>query len=422
MRTSARRIKVLLLGAFAALAMSRAPLLRADAAAAAPEPKDHTLFMGLNLQIQEGDQFYNILGVSGSAAVIKVNGAVRLVPFLKIEQYQIKKVLKVGRTQASLDHIQGDRAYTPYSDPRRIWHNRETQLTGYADDVFASLTGTAGTDSLFTSGRLAGNLAAQEQAENATANAIITGAANNGTMAGRMPGLAGGGLYAGGGALSADTANDGFYNQKMQEDLDKRLFDAIEVTFEVSSPQELEAPYAVILAEFRESEKAAETARWIYIKPLQSIDAQPTRVHVLQGGFPPGFALGRIEVHLYDRAREIPTSASARKVALTRSDVIKFAAIQYLHEHRGQTLRPTPMHDSAPSSLREEIDPAQLREKFEVEINPEGEVVRVSATSGSGPVPQRALELWRKLRFYPALEKGTPVAATVKARLADFLE
>jgi len=31
-------------------------------------------------------------------------------------------------------------------------------------------------------------------------------------------------------------------------------------------------------------------------------------------------------------------------------------------------------------------------------------------------------EIWRNLRFYPALANGKPVAATTEARLADFAE
>jgi len=184
----------------------------------------------------------------------------------------------------------------------------------------------------------------------------------------------------------------------------------------------LDVPYAVIVTTFREKADSPESQRWIYIKPLPAIDSQPTKVQFQQGGFPPGFVLGKCQVHLYNGGHEIPTSASPNLMTLTKSQVLDYAQSQYLVEHKGQTLDPAPMHDSAPARLRDDVDPAQLGRTFRVSVDKQGAIVDVSTAANSGEISHYTREIWRNLRFYPALANGKPVAATTEARLADFAE
>jgi hypothetical protein len=384
-------------------------MLRADPAPAGPEPKDYTLFMGLNLEIQVGDGYYKLLGVAHNKAVVRVNGQLREVAFFDIKQYEMKLEPKVAGTSASVDHFASDRAYTPANDPKRIWRNRETQVTGYADDQVSNLAAKVSMDAMMNAGKqFSGPGPGASQVPNTSVSAGInqdTAALNQGIN--NMP---------------SEMSDDSYYERKMQEDLDKKLFDAVDISFEVSSPVELDAPYAVTVTTFREKEDSPESQRWIYIQPLPAIYTQPTKVHFMQGGFPPGFALGKCQVHLYNAGREVPTSVSSGRMALTRTQVLQYAQIQYLVEHKGQTLDPAPMHDSAPARLRDDVDPAQLAQAFHVSIDKEGAVVNVSTSANSGEVSHYTRDIWMRLRFYPALVAGKPVAATIDSRLADFVE
>jgi hypothetical protein len=414
MKTANPQFKFLLLTGLAALVPCQSPALRADSVGAATEPRDHTLFVGLDLLIPVGGKYYEILRIENNAAVIRVGGALQRVPFERIHGYQLRRVLKVGGILANLDHIQSGRAYTPLNDPTRAWHHRESELTGYEDDQVSNAAQNAMFNAYYN------HNGAGEAAELSGAfNAAQLGAP--GALYVEQPG---GGVYWGKtvGNTSASLSDPGMYANQIQGELAKNLFDAIEVSFEVSSPRELEDPYAVILAEFRESEKATETARWIYIKPLAPIESYPTRVHILQGGFPRGFALGKVQAYLYDRGREIPTSASANRASLTRTQVVKYAMAQYLAQHKGQTGPPTPMHDSAPAGLKDELDPSQLHQMDEVDVGPDGSVLRVSSPTDSGGVSRSVEAAWKGLCFYPALKDGKPAAATVEARLSDFLD
>ena len=46
----------------------------AAAPAAAPEPKTHTLFMGADFDVQQHDNYYRVVNVSGSAFVVNIKG------------------------------------------------------------------------------------------------------------------------------------------------------------------------------------------------------------------------------------------------------------------------------------------------------------------------------------------------------------
>jgi hypothetical protein len=175
-----------------------------------------------------------------------------------------------------------------------------------------------------------------------------------------------------------------------------------------------------MVTEFRENEQAKEVSRWIYIKPLQSIDSHPTKVHILVGGFPPGFALGKYEVHLYSAGREIPTSVSEDRMAISRSEAYLYTGFQYLSEHKGQTLPPAPIAESAPVHLRDECSAAQLGRTYEIKVSQQGEVASV-APADSDAVDPSVQSIWLKLRFYPALVNGKPAAGTLQARLSDFI-
>lgn len=299
-----------------------------------------------------------------------------------------------------------ERAYTPANDPKRIWRSRESEVTGYADDLQSNAQAKISMDAMFNSGK--------HETQGANPVAIP----NTGVQAG---------INSDSNALSQEMGNapsemgdDSYYERKMQEDLDKQLFDAAEVSFEVSSPVELDAPYAVIVTDIRDKADSAESARWIVIKPLPPIYSQPVKVDVMQGGFTPGFALGKCQVHLYNGGHEVPTSIASGRMTLTRTQVLMYEDIQYVAGHAKQTLQPAPMHDSAPFRLREDVGPADLSQVFKVSIDTGGHVVDLS--SSSGEIPHYTQDIWRKLRFYPALDNGRPVAATVDAKLADFVE
>ena len=401
-----------LFGVLAALSLSFLPALRADPAPAGAEPKDHTLFMGLNLEIQDGvpgdTGYYRILDRSGDSAVIRVNGQLREVPFIDIKQYQLKLEPKVAGLPVSVEHFVSDRVYTPANDPRKIWSKRQNAVSGYMYDQESNLTTNISLNAMLNSGK---------QMSGPGPNAVAV--PNTGAAAGINRDTAALNNYVNG--ESGDMGDASFYDRKMQEDLDKKLFDAVDVTFEVSSPVELNAPYAVLVTEFREKEDSKEAQRWILIKPLQPIYTQPIKVHVMQAGLPPGFAMGTCQVHLYNAGHEVPTTASAKRMSLTKTQVLEYADIQYLLDHKGQTLQPAPMHDSAPARLRDDVDAAQLNQTFKVTVSKQGQVVDVSTSDQAGN-SHYTQEIWKKLRFYPALDSGKPVAATIDARLADFAD
>jgi len=400
MKTMSPRNKTRRGAAILGLILLLAPSLRV--VAADTEPRDHTLFMGLNIMIQHGSDYYRVLDVGNDAALIKVDGQLIQVPFSKIDGYRLKKEPKIGGFTATVAHLTGDRAYTPANDPTKIWHNRETQLTGYADDRAASAAGDIVENGLYSTG-----------AHFTPQGAPLPNYGSNGGDTGALASQINGSNQSG-------MSNDGQFAEKMQEDLDKKLFDAMQVDFDVSSDKPLPDPYAVIVTEFRDNEQTKETQRWIYIKPLQAIDSKPTSVHVLVGGFPKGFALGKYEVHLYDSGHEIATTVSADRMAITQGEAYLYTGIQYLSDHKGQTLPAAPIPESASSHLRDDFNTSELNQTVHVKLSPQGEVLAVDGDSDTVPAAYRAA--WLRLRFYPALQNGKAVASSLDSRLSDFVK
>jgi hypothetical protein len=142
---------------------------------------------------------------------------------------------------------------------------------------------------------------------------------------------------------------------------------------------------------------------------------------VLQGGFPKGFALGKYEVHLYDGGREVPTSLSENRMAITQGEAYMYTGFQYLSDHKGQSLAAAPIAESAPTHLREDFDTSELNRSVRVRLSKQGEVVGFDA-GGAGEIPPAARAVWQRLRFYPALENGKPVPSALDAHLADFVK
>jgi hypothetical protein len=381
------------LGALLVVLFAFIPTIRADLASTKVEPKDRTIYQGLDIMIRDGDLFYKVLDVSRGSATIAVNGHLKLLPFSKLKEYRLKRMTKVGGLPVDLANLVAERTYTPENDPTRIWAMREIQLMGYMEDMESVATGAFAFQGIVNLHNPYGH-----------ANAMNVQLHNN--------------LEAQFNGENKDAMNGGWYARKMQEDLDKEQFDALQVDFEVSSPETLESPYVVVVTEFREKAESKETSLWIVLKPLLPIRSKSSKVHIVNSGMPPGYALGKCEVHLYNQGREIPTTVSERKMVVTRTEVYLYS---YLSNHKNDSLPAAPMRQSAPPNLRDAFSLDALNQFFKVEVSPRGEVVDLDATDTS-EIASNVQSLWKTLRFYPALENGKPVATTVETRLADFIQ
>src|ERR1035438_2663382 len=102
-------------------------------------------------------------------------------------------------------------------------------------------------------------------------------------------------------------------------------YDAMEVTFEVSSERRLNSPYVVTITRFHEKGSEPGMLRQlVYAKALDPIGNHPSAVRFLEGGFPLAFELKNFEVHLYNLGAEVATNVAPQREQLTRDEAFNY--------------------------------------------------------------------------------------------------
>ena len=398
--------RLLFFAAFLALAPS-APAAAPDATAA--EPKTHTLFMGADLDVQFKKDYYRVHDVSGDSFRVMAGGKELAVPMnegpinLKVQQS-----LKLTDSSATIANLKGERAYTSANDPTKKFMRQQPGTSGY-DSTYME-DGNA----LFLS-TLAGPAASVGPVHGSEAGGI----GNIGAMAARAQGTA----SAAGGDRYSEFNSMGAYVSKMQQELAQELFDAMEVTFEVSSEKPLNNPYVLLIARFHERDaKPGASRNWIYAKALAPIDQKPRKVRIMQGGFPEGFELEKFQVHLYDHGLELATNVAERRVPLTRDEAFQYVLIDYTSQHKGASLPATPAMGKLPTDLRTRLGSGQLTQFFFVKVSKDGLPGETFIDeSCSHKVEDPYLQsVIRDIRFNPALDKGQPVEGIARLRFADL--
>ncbi len=393
-----------------------APLTAGPAPGAPPaapaEPKPYTLYLGADLDIQQDKGFFRVQDVLGDSLVATVNGKVRSIPTTGGPvNLRVQRQLKLDGTTVTISDLKTERAYSPANDPWRKWANRGTMAdTGAAEAQYASAE-----SNLNSAASRAANpaLGAYSQsmfaAQIPTLQAAATAAANNLNQAGLD---AGGDLY-----------NAGLIARQTQEEVAKQLFDAMEVDFTVSAPGPLANPYVVLLAQYHDPDEPQGTLHnWIYAQALDTLNERPRRIHILKGGFPPGFVLEKMSVHLYTRGREVATNVAEKRLELTRDEAFQYTVIDYLANHRDSTLPPALALARPPPDLPARLRQGEFAPTCYVKVDKDGlpgEAFTDAACHHRAENPYLQAVIG-DLRFTPALLKGKPVAAVALVDLTEL--
>ncbi len=372
-------------------------------------PKTHTLFMGADLEVQVKQDFCRVRDVSGDAFVVNDSGNDRSIPMSGAPvSLRVQQSLKLTTASATVTNLKGERTYTASNDPVKRFMREQPgsaaqTAVGMADGnamLMSNLKAAGGT--IKAGGRVyeggigtIGSRATQAQQEAATAGMANFSEANN----------------------------IGAYASRMQAELDKELFDAMEVTFEVSSEKPLTDPYVVIIARYHEQDAAPGKSRnWIFAKALAPIDQNPRKVKVREGGFPPGFVMEDYKVHLYDHGVELATNVADKRVALTRDEAFQYLVIEHIANHKGADAPAAPVMGRLPPDLPAKLQAGQLSQPYYVTVTKDGLPGEAFADASckekvNDPYLQAAVQ---GLRFKPALQKGRPVAGVAQVKFSDL--
>jgi hypothetical protein len=210
------------------------------------------------------------------------------------------------------------------------------------------------------------------------------------------------------------------FSIRMQSELAAERFDAFSLTFEVSAPRPLTKPYIVVVTRYREQPEQPDTGRiWTYAQALPRVDTKPAKVQMRRGGFPPGYKLEDVQVHLYDQGIEVATNIARKRVAITADEAFQFSIIGYIEQHRGATLQPAPLKMTLPANLRQRLAAEKLSRSFYVKVGKNGMPAGAFADEACvEKITDPDLEAAAlALRFNPALNVGKPVEGVAPVRL-----
>lgn len=373
-------------------------------------PKTHTLFMGADISVGKDKDLFPVKDVVGSSWVVDANGRPMIVSAKEGPiNIKITPSLKLTEISATVAGLKSERGYTADNDPT----TRQTRGLARAADLNAGYQAAVNQASAVNSGAMAA--AAMGINKISASNA---GTAPPGASAGVQKVLAETAQTLE--ATSSSAGSDLFFKESNGEPVG---FDALDITFQVSSERPLNNPYVVTITRFHPKGSAPDLVQnLVYANALHPIDAHVQSIHLLEGGFPGNFELRDLQIHLYDRGEEIATSVSSKRVPLTREEAFEYVKMEYVGAHKGDTLPPAPAMGKLPSDLPKLLADGKYRETYYVRVSREGLADELFLDpSCTRKVDDPYLQtVVKSIRFKPALEKGKPVDGVTSLKLGQL--
>ncbi len=263
-----------------------------------PAADQHHVFVGLNLLVRLEEKHLPVQRVVGGYVFVLENGEVRPVPYPQAVAYRMDTDVKVSDVLATVAGLKAERTYTPAADPRRKWFDSMVDVKMNQDMIRAQAEQKVIQIAMSMAARGVGGIGQPDDTPKLTA------------ALGEMDK-----------AFATDPGGHAdFHMSEMYSELADELFDAIDLTFEVSAPMKVAEPYFVIIADFLDPSKPGQTFHWIYAQALDELTPVPRKVRVFKGGFPPGYTLQTYRLHLYSGTRELATNTSEKHMVLSTDD------------------------------------------------------------------------------------------------------
>lgn len=392
------QIATLLLIAFAVVA----PAARGtDSDPAEQQPKDHVLFLGLDLLVdQDGAQGRLENYTSGTMHVTTPAETLRI-PTGRIDTVTTVREPKVTAGEVTLKKVRAERIYTPATDPERRALREQATMMSYAAEAEQREFSAAKT---------------AMDAEQAAASA--TGLAAESRRAA---------------AVRARSNLDSVQRERTAGNYDPvRLADktrerddapdSFEVSFEISSPEEIRDGFVVLLTVIRPPGDRHKPINIFAFSDLPPIGSKPRKITVRHGRLPFGVDIEDYEIHVYSAEHELATNLSRNRMEVSRSEAHQFLALQRALRHRYDDMPATVARSLLPRENRAMLSAADAQRTAEVDVDAAGQVTAVRFAQPMASEDDARLEsIVRSTLFYPTLRKGRPTESTVPLTLAELI-
>lgn len=375
------------------------------------ENKAHVLFVGADISVEKDKKMYPVEDVAGDAFIVKMGkDPVRISTeggpiAIKVDQH-----LQLTNRKATLQNLKGDRVYSIGGDPQRrnALHAVEVAATMQEGVEHARIQTQISEVKLIHALRIPGDDQGAAEIVAAAKEGLRKAQESESSMAA---------------IASSDFARGTEHMRMAEAERERELFDAIEITFSVSSAEHLADAYIVVIARIRDPEsKPGSVRNWIYAKSIGDVTESPRSIHIKHAGFTPGYILEGYDVHLYDHGREVATNVSPKRVELSKEDAAQYALVEYVTANKGATLPPAPALGTLPPDYHEHLGGPNPVKVCYVKVNREGVPTEVyldesCATKLEDSYLDRVL---RAIWFKPALEKGKPTEGVARVKLASL--
>jgi hypothetical protein len=395
-----------------------APISAKDKAAPADDTtaKPYVLFMGADLAVQRDKKFHRVEDVIGSELKIRIGKKEFFVPTRnRATGLKVSHSLKLTGATAQLDGLAAGPAYTPAKDPR-LKFARESGAAGGAaavqDQAYGRMIAkgidmaVAGQNAEYAKGssfEAAAAKAYEEEQAKFQQSMDQAGAASD--------------------MMRSSQFNTGQYADNMQRELAEGNYDAMEVSFKISSPVELDDPYMVILFKFQARDaKPGDESMLIHAESLDPIGPKPKYIRVRQGGLPEGFKFLDSKVHIFNRGEEVATNTSAKRVELTREEAQQYLIIEHLGANKDATVPAAVVPGTLASTRLKELTLDQQNRTYYAKVGPDGAVLGLFADESCNLKIDNdtTLAVVSEVFFKPALVKGKPVEGVARVRLGEI--
>jgi hypothetical protein len=386
------------------------------------EAKPYVLFLRTDIAVEQNKKLCPLKDVSGQDLIVSVDGQKVSVPMAGASHaLELQNALTLARTSASLTGLEIERSYTPRRDPR-MQRQRDAMAAEAAMGDNASLaegrmiTGLNKDYVAFNSdlknpnGGPMGGVAITAAAINDKARLIQNGAADSEALQAFKQ------MNRAEDLRQTDITSGGFARLAAENDMAQELYDALSVRFQVSSPVYLEKPYLVLITRFHAPDDKPGVARnAVFAKALNAFGSKPIKIDVLQRGFPLGFEIEDLQLHLYSDGHEIPTDVAQKRVPLSREEAFEYLKSKYLSGHKGDTLTATPALGRPDKNERLKLTPNQWNAVYYAKVSKDGLPLGTYLDEAcSQAVDDTVGTLAQNVRYYPAMESGELVVGTAQ--------
>ncbi len=375
------------------------------AADSPPGAKTYTLFEGDNISVGQGQELHPVRDVNGGSWVVAIDGKEVLVSAKEGPiNMKVTPLLKLTEVSADFSGMKAERAYTFMNDPtvrltRGMSQTAQTNA-GYAAAVNQA---TAAQNNAISASQMGVNKTSASGATSQGTNADQTLLAGPNQLANAAAASAGSDLFP---IDTRDTEGD---------------FDALDVSFDISSDKPLVAPYLVTMTRFHE--RGAPEGSYksqVYAKAIDPVGAKAGKVKFQQAGFPLGYVLEGFEIHLYDQGREVATNVAPKRQVLTNDQAFEYVRAKYLEAHKGQTLSASPIMGSLPEDLQARVAEGKYSQPFFVLVSTDGFAHQAFSDLACKDriVDSYLDQVVGGIRFKPALRSGQPVEGVAMVDLS----